>query len=450
VLLEVPPGLSTRLLRDATGAILLHHDALRLRVERLGSTWRQEIAEPTTDVPFSSTDLAALAEAERKAGVEAKAEELQANFDLASGPLLRVAHFDFGPSERARLLVLAHHLVVDGVSWRILLEDLATAYWQLARGERVRLPAKTTSFKQWAERLVEHARSAALQEEAAAWQRLVTPGDPLPRDDPEGVNTLASARTLTVSLDGDETHALLLDVGRTYRAEMNDVLLTALVQACAGWAGTEALRVDLEGHGREPLLDGVDVSRTVGWFTSIFPVTLSAPAGASPAEALQAVKEQLRRVPRRGIGYGLLRYLSHDPSVRQALGALPLADVGFNYFGQLSRADGSSWAAAAGGEGAGRHVAPVGERRALIELDARVEGGCLRAEWTYSQNIHARGTVEGLAQDFVEALRALVAAARTAETPSYSPADFEKARLSESDLSSLLEQLRRPRRASER
>ena len=160
---------------------------------------------------------------------------------------------------------------------------------------------------------------------------------PLPVDQVEGDSRAGTAETVVVTLGEEPTRALLQEVPAVYRTQVNDVLLTALAQAYVRWSGQGSLLVDLEGHGREELFDDVDLSRTVGWFTTLYPVLLHVPAGSGPGQALQAVKEQLRGVPNRGLGYGLLRYLSGDEELRQRLGELPGAGVCFNYLGQVDR-----------------------------------------------------------------------------------------------------------------
>jgi hypothetical protein len=250
-----------------------------------------------------------------------------------------VALFDLGPRQSSRLLILIHHLAVDGVAWRILLEDLMTAYQQVRRGENAQLPPKTTSFRDWAQKLAAYARTAELKQELGYWlapARVKTPR--LLMDYPVGpeANTEASARVVSVSLTAEETQALLHEVPTAYRTQINDLLLTALAQSFSQWTESRTLLVDLEGHGREAIFDDVDLSRTVGWFTTIFPALLNLEAW-EPGEALKSIKEQLRAIPNRGVGYGLLRYLSGDEEIAARLRQSPQAEVSFNYLGQFDQ-----------------------------------------------------------------------------------------------------------------
>ncbi|MGH8473947.1 MAG: condensation domain-containing protein, partial [Gammaproteobacteria bacterium] len=225
-----------------------------------------------------------------------------------------------------------------------------------------------------------------------------------------------------------------------YHTQINDVLLTALVQSFERWTGERALLLDLEGHGREELFAEVDLSRTVGWFTTLFPVCLGLQA-EEPGEALKAVKEQLRAIPHRGIGYGVLRYLHPDPEVRAALQALPQAQVSFNYLGQLDAmlSEGSLLRPAQ--EGSGPPHSPRGQRPHLLDINGFVAGGRLQLQWTYSTRVHRRATVEHLAHGFLEALQALIAHCQSPEAGDCTPSDFPEVRLNQEQLEGILERV---------
>ncbi|HEX7243015.1 MAG TPA: condensation domain-containing protein, partial [Longimicrobiaceae bacterium] len=304
------------------------------------------------------------------------------------------------------------------------------------------LPPRTTSFGRWAERLAEHARSETTLAERDFWTRAAeVPGAPLPVDLPGSAGTEGGVRTVTVSLTTEATRALLQEVPQAYRTQINDVLLAALVRAFAGWTGERSLLVDLEGHGREDLFEGVDLTRTVGWFTSIFPVRLEADPAADPGETIRSVKEQLRAVPGKGIGYGLLRYLSGDAELAERLAAAPRAEVAFNYLGQ--------WDAGTPGEPlfrmtrepAGPSRAPANPRRHLLEVNAAVGGGELRVSWTYGTETHREETVRALAGRYTDALRELIEHCRSAGAGGYTPSDFPVAGLDQKKLDRLMGKL---------
>jgi amino acid adenylation domain-containing protein/non-ribosomal peptide synthase protein (TIGR01720 family) len=444
LLLEVRGAITPALLEQAVQHLLEHHDALRLRFTATESGWQQVNAglDATESVPFSFIDLSGISAAEQATVLETTTSELQASLNLAEGLILRVALFDFGDNQPNRLLIVIHHLAVDGISWRILLEDLQQIYQQLSQGEAAQLPRKTFSFQQWSESLREYARSEQLQQERNYWLR--SPHHfSLPVDNPDGANTVALARTISVSLNVEETRALLQDVPSAYQTQINDVLLTALVQTFAEWTQEHSLLLDLEGHGREATDKDIDVSRTVGWFTTIFPVVLTLEGISHPGEALKAIKEQLRGVPNRGIGYGVLRYLSEDAQVTQQLQSFPQAEVRFNYLGQFDQVlpESSLFKLVYPTPGASR--SPRGNRRYLIDINGFVLGGKLQLEWTYSKQIHQRTSIEQLAQGFVEALRSLIAHCQSPEAGGYTPSDFQKAKVNQKDLDRLFAQINR-------
>ena len=419
-LLEVPPTFNSTLLQQALQQLLVHHDALRLRFTKSEEGWQQFNALPDEAVPFSLVDLSALPETEQTEAIESTSAQLQASLNLDSGPLVRVALFHLGNYKPSRLLLVIHHLAVDGVSWRILLEDLQTAYQQLESSCSIQLPAKTTGFKHWAFKLTEYARSSVARKELTYWQSLSrTQITRLPVDCSEEANTVASARTVSVSLNVEETSALLQEVPKAYRTQINDVLLTALVQVLAAWSGSNSVLVELEGHGREEILSDVDLSRTVGWFTTRFPVLLDHKATDNLGDTIKSIKEQLDAVPNRGIGYGLLRYLSGDASITSILQALPMAEVSFNYLGQFDwgMQPGSLFKLAP--ESVGPEGSNLGHRSHLLGINLIVIEGQLQLGWTYSENFHHLTTIESLAQNYTSALRSLIAHCLSPSARSY-------------------------------
>jgi non-ribosomal peptide synthase protein (TIGR01720 family) len=397
LMLEAREKVDAGLLEQALQRLVEHHDALRLTYERENGAWKQHHVGVKSNRTISRyVNVSSLAEGDQRRAIEGAADEVQGSFKLSEGPLLKAALFERGEGRTQRLLLVAHHLVVDGVSWRVLLEDLNTAYGQLQRGEPVKLPAKTTSFKAWAGKLAEYARTEGLEKEVEYWlakerQRVAR----LPVDKAGGTNTLESARRLTVTLDADETRVLLQEVPAAYRAHINDVLLAALGQALARWMAGKPVLVDLEAHGREELFEDADVSRTVGWFTSMYPVQLEVRPGAGPGEALRAVKETLRRVPGNGVGYGLLKYLGR-PEVSARLRALPRAEVSFNYLGQLDTMASGDTTFGLVREPTGPSRGRTGARSHVLDVEVSVLDGKLQLLWVYSDGLHERITIEAL------------------------------------------------------
>ncbi|MDW8319057.1 MAG: condensation domain-containing protein, partial [Anaerolineae bacterium] len=403
-------------LEQAVNALVAHHDALRLRFHRTADGWQAEVAEAAA-VALERFDLSAAPSEERSAALEAIAARLQAGFDLARPPLLRLAYFDMGADEPGRLLLIFHHLVADGVSWRILLEDLAMAYAQLSRGQPVRLPGRTTSLRTWATRLAAYAQSEAAKAELPFWLSLAETGaapTALPVDFPGGRNTYGSTDELTLALSEAETTALLQRVPARLGASIQAVLLAALARGLAPWTGSRRLWVETEGHGREEVLPGVDLSRTVGWFTGIYPVLVE-PGGDDAAADVRRVDAALRRIPARGVGYGILRYLSDDAAGRAALARLPQPPINFNYLGQFQEgAMGESGPLRLGPapERVGPEQHPNEERPAQLYVVGIVTGGALQVRWLYSRNVHRRETIQRLAEAALAELRRLAELAR--------------------------------------
>ncbi|HEX6289429.1 MAG TPA: amino acid adenylation domain-containing protein [Herpetosiphonaceae bacterium] len=430
ILLSVTQPLAVDTLRDAVVCLLRHHDALRLRYARLDQGWQQMIVDDVSP-PLTVLDLCELAADEQQRALQAEVQRAHQSLDLVNGPLLRLVYAQYAPPQRARLLLVIHHLAVDGVSWRVLLDDLQTAYLYLAQGQAVRLPRKTTSFQHWARRLQAYAQTDAIRAERAFWT------DPawaeaaaLPRDHDLGPNTVAASEYLSVALSAAETHALLHQVPRTYRTQINDVLLTALAQALTGWTARNTVLIELEGHGRDELFEDVDLSRTVGWLTSFYPVRLQLEPGMEPGPALKTIKEQLRAIPRHGLGYGLLRYLRGDT----ALAAPPQAELSFNYLGQLDHVLTGDGLFQLAPESPGMPLSPAAHRSHLLDVVARTTGGQLQILWFYSANTHRRETIRGLADSCVSALRALIAHCQQPHVGGYTPSDFPLARLTQHEL----------------
>ncbi|MBX9258017.1 non-ribosomal peptide synthetase, partial [Desmonostoc muscorum CCALA 125] len=346
-----------------------------------------------------------------------------------------------GRNKRARLLIVIHHLVVDGVSWRILLEDLQTLYEQLSVGQAIQLPAKTTSFKDWAQRLTEYAQSDILKSELGYWLSASdSPVASLPLDYADGVNTAASVSTVSVSLDEAQTQALLQDVPKAYKTQINDVLLTALALVLSRWTNSHSVLFNLEGHGREDIIDGVDLSRTIGWFTTIFPVVLKLAAidFDNFGNALKSVKEQLRKIPNKGIGYGLLRYLNLDAEILAQVQTIPISEISFNYLGQFTQVVNTSSLVQLASESGGQSQSLQGQRSCLLDVNAIIANERLQIDWIYSTDIHQQTTIENIAQEFVEILQELIAHCLSPENAGYTPTDFPLLQLNQLELDQIL------------
>ncbi|WP_150050248.1 non-ribosomal peptide synthetase [Methylomonas rhizoryzae] len=400
----------------AVRGLLAHHDSLRLRYSLGPDGWRQFYAESADGECWEQLAAADAAQ------VSEIARRLQRSLDLANGPLVKVALIAVADGSQ-RLLLVAHHLLVDGVSWRILLEDLQALYAGASS-----LPAKTASFGRWGERLKAYAASPELAQQKTYWQTLLRGVPEPPRDFPVAEAKFAEAQTVSLEIDAESTRQLLTTAPAAYRAGVNDLLLSALAAVLQGWSGG-ALLVDLESHGRDHPFEGMDLSRSVGWFTCVYPLRLAA-VGESGA-TLKAVKQMLREVPDGGLGYGVLRYPA-DPAARAEWEGLPQARIGFNYFGRL---DGEAGDFAAAPETVGDDHDPCAPLPYWLEINAQVAGGVLQLRWRYAASQYRRDTILALAEDYRRQLAAILA--HCAGTSGVTPSDFPLAGLSQAQLDAL-------------
>jgi len=415
-------------LEQALLAVLEHHDALRLSFTRRDAQWHAEhLAVPKGGVLMQ-------AQVRDMQQCTALFTDTQRSLDLERGPLVRALLVD-GPQGQQRLLIAIHHLVVDGVSWRVLLEDLQNVYRQLSDGQSVSLPAKTSALRDWAARLQAYAGSESLREELSLWQdRLAGPDAVLPVAHPHGSRRNRDADTVSVRLDAEHTRQLLQQAPSAYRTQVNDLLLTALARVLCRWSGHGAALIQLEGHGRESLFDDIDLTRSVGWFTSAYPLRLTPQTGQG--DSIKAIKEQLRAVPHKGLGYGVLRYLADD-LCKQSMAALPSAQITFNYLGQFDQSFGADALFHPLDESAGLAHDPDAPLPNELSVDSQVYGGELVLRWTFSRERHDPQAIQDLAQAYLAELQALVAHCLEDNAGGLTPSDFPLAHLSQSQLDSL-------------
>ncbi|WP_248796649.1 non-ribosomal peptide synthetase [Pseudomonas sp. MWU13-2105] len=433
VLLAPTRLLEPHVLEQALLTLLEHHDALRLRFTRRHGQWLAEYAAATRASVLQQVRVADFTQCTELYS------EVQRSLDLQQGPLLRALLVD-GPQGEQRLLLAIHHLVVDGVSWRILLDDLQTAYTHLIDGQPVQLPAKTSALRDWAARLQAYAGSESLREEMALWQaRLAGPVAELPGLNRQGGGHNRHAQSLSVRLPAARTRALLQQVPVAYRSQVNDLLLTALARVICRWTASDSALIQLEGHGREGLFDEIDLSRTLGWFTSAYPVRLTPcliEEAAGQGASIKAIKEQLRGVPHKGLGYGVLRYLA-DPAHRAALAALPQAPITFNYLGQFDHGFGDAALFRLLDESAGQAHSPEAPLPNELSIDSQVYGGELVLRWTFSRERLAPQTVAELAQAYLGELDSLIEHCLNDGNGGLTPSDFPLARLTQPQLDAL-------------
>ncbi|MEO5877174.1 MAG: amino acid adenylation domain-containing protein, partial [Streptosporangiaceae bacterium] len=429
VLLRVPGELGVPNLVAALQAVLDRHDVLRMRLE---PGWLPVVGDTADAEPL-------VHRVDGIDGITAHARQAAARLDPQNGVMAQLVWFDAGPGVQGRLLVMFHHLVMDGVSWRILLPDLVTAWAHALAGQPADLAPVPTSFRRWAQRLTAEAADPARAAELDTWIDLVEGPNPklAKRALDPGIDLAGTAGHLTVTLAPETTEPLLTTVPAVFHGRVNDALLTGLSLAVAHWRkqrggrGTGVL-LDLEGHGREEIVSGVDLSRTVGWFTTIHPIRLDPgvadwaevrDGGAAAGHALKKVKEQLRGIPDNGIGFGLLRYLNEETA--EELADLPQAQIAFNYLGRVAQDDGD-WSPAP-------ELLPPGEDPRMpmahsLEINAVTRdlpgGPSLEITWTWPDALFTLEEISSLSEFWLEALRGLVAHAQSDGAGGFTTSDL--------------------------
>lgn len=441
ILLEVPNNLQPDLLKQTISKILYHHDALRLRFVQQGEQWQQNHSDDCNNFAFEKVDLSHLSYHEQLTKIAEISEVQQRVLNLEEGPLMAVVFFAL--AESGKMLIVIHHLAVDGISWRIILEDFVTIYQQLENQQPLQLPPKTSSFKTWAEELQNYGKTPEFYAQFKYWlNRDFSSVFPLPVDaqgDAQS-NIVAHAKTVSFTLNEEQTRLLLQEVPQVYNTQINDILLTALVQAFGHWTGNYGLLLDMEGHGRENVIESVNLSRTVGWFTSIFPVFLTLENPDHLGECLKSIKEQLRQIPNRGFDYGIGYYLNSDLTIQSQLKNYPKAQVSFNYLGQFTSHQIGEMGWKLSQESSGSIHSPLGKRSHLIAIHGIVVDGQLDMEWQYSENFHHQTTIKNLAAAYRDSLESLINHCLSVEG-GYTPSDFPDADLNQVELDELLSEL---------
>ncbi|WP_244481622.1 condensation domain-containing protein, partial [Rhizobium sp. Root1203] len=430
IVVQTPAGLQERHLLAGLKQLLTHHDALRLRVNAMRGDIELEITPEAQSIDPSRL-LTAVRITNDNAGVSPELlaswkKIAVAKLDPASGIMLQAVWFDAGDHRPGRLMLVLNHLVADGVSWRILLPDLQAAVTGAQKDRPLKLDAVATSFRSWSHHLATEAMASARVQELPLW---------LDQSRDEGalvskralhpaVDTPETAQTFTLTLSPSVAEPLLTQLPRKFQAEVNDLLLTAFSLAVVDWRrrsgqNVSAAFLELEGHGRESIGDGLDLSRTIGWFTTQFPVRFdlaflniedALSGGVALRYAVEIVSQQLRRLPDHGLGYGLLRYL--NPETALALRSRPSPQILFNYLGRFSVPDGLDWSVAS-------EVALIGDGNDSsmpiaypIEINAialeRPHGLELEARWTWATQILTERQVRDLAATWFQALNALL------------------------------------------
>ncbi|GIO01172.1 plipastatin synthase subunit C [Brevibacillus halotolerans] len=424
MLLPNEQGWDRQRIEQAFTTIVRHHDALRMNYQ-----FKEKIIQENQGIEgefFTLHEVDVTKEKEWQMRIEQEANQLQASFDLTTGPLVKLGlyHTEYGDY----LLIVVHHLLIDGVSWRILLEDFQTLYEQ--KGE---LPAKTTSFKTWAVQLEEYARSKKLQDEASYWKGLLNKSVRELPADKESSDTFLFGDTKEVQLtfDINETQDLLANAHHAYKTKADDLLLAALVLTINEWTKESDIIVNLEGHGRETIVEGIDLSRTIGWFTTIYPVLFEV-ENHQLSSVIKHVKETLRNVPNNGIGFGILQYMSHSDVSQSQLSS---HHISFNYLGQMGE-DSASQSETDNGVliNTGDQISPMNANPSSLNMTCLVMNNTLLVTFDYNPQRYEQGTIQRLADRYKSNLQAVLDHCVQREQTERTPSDFSTKKLSLEDL----------------
>jgi amino acid adenylation domain-containing protein/non-ribosomal peptide synthase protein (TIGR01720 family) len=420
VLLKVDKGISQSQLEAVVKHLVHYHDALRFKYQMGETGWTQQYGLNPGEL--DSSDLSQSSEKEFGERLTQLCQTTQQSLDITKGDIVRCVWIQT-PSSHShnRFLMVIHHLAVDGVSWRILLEDMEVMLQGITQGQSVQLGAKSSSYRQWYEALDRYSQTKA-QKQISYWQKIQESYTPLTTDTRYTGAVLGSQlKTYSSGLSKTLTTQLLQEISGVYRTDINDILLSALASAVSQWQNTHTLSIGLEGHGREHIEENIDLNRTVGWFTSLYPVHLDIADIADKSELIKTVKEQLRQVPDKGLGYGVLKYISQHPTLQ---GEDPW-DIVFNYLGQLDTAVSSSQWFSAATEAQGSMTSALHQATEKLSINSYVESGELKLNWSYSELHYHPGSIEALTELYIQELQHIIEHCKTNQDKTYhTPSDY--------------------------
>ena len=422
VLLNIDKSAKPELLKMVMEQLAIQHDALRFKYTNINGDWQQEYG--SSNGCFVVDDLKNVSLQLLGQLIKESATLHQQQLNITKGELFCMVLMETPEGEsNNRLLLIIHHLAMDGVSWRILLEDLELLLTSVSEEKDTRLMHKSSSYRQWYKALENYGRSNALKAQLTYWQQVVKEFKALPVDKTNvSVARVCNMAEYVVHLEQDQINLLLTEVPKVYHTEINDILLAALAKTVAEFTKIEWVTIGLEGHGREEIETGIDTSRTVGWFTNLYPLQLSVKPACDEGELIKSVKEQLRQLPGKGIGYGVLKYINRETGLQ---GKDPW-DIVFNYLGQLDNAvNESKWISIAN-ESAGSNTSKDHLINEKISVKAFVKNGKLLISWSYSTLHFHENTIKALATSFVTNLNQLITHCMLQQHSgtAYTPSDF--------------------------
>ncbi len=392
-LFDVKGNITLQMVKAIFNVIAQYHDVFRVRYKLESGTYVQNYTD-NLSINVEERTLKSLDKEE----VNRDATAIQSSLNIFDGPILQIVLYRC-PDGKDRILIVAHHLVIDGVSWRILMDDMETIYSAFMQTGRIALPAKTHSYRQWGNALIEYAKSESCQKEISYWKNIENSIKEIFLSSDSDAKTEENGY-FTISFSEKETSDLIYKVPKKYNTQINDILLTALTLTVGDISNNYEFSFTLEGHGREDVI-GLDVSRTMGWFTSIFPVFLKITDPADLLGSINEVKVALRRIPNKGIGYGIIRYYTDKLSK-------PLPKISFNYLGQLDAGISDEGIFQYAKESFGETCDRKNESYNLIDINGSIKNYAFEIGFAYRGDFYNPETIEKFANQFKRRLLEII------------------------------------------
>lgn len=437
IMLHSEKGFDEEIVEKAFEKIVTHHDALRMTFKKEGSEVIQR--NENNDSQVFQFLIYYVAVVDYESYIEEKVSEIQSGINLESGPLVNVGLFKTYDGDH--LLIVIHHLVIDGVSWRILLQDFELAYKQLMEGQETSLASKTDSYKEWANQIYQYAMSPKLKEQFSYWSNIENQNYiPIEKDIKlSSTRELNDCETISIILDESYTDKLLRETNTAYNTEINDILLTTLAKTIKDWTKNGQVLINLEGHGREDIAENIDITRTIGWFTSKYPVLLRLDDCYDLSDEIKNVKETLRHVPQKGIGYSILRYITLPVWNKEECFCLE-PEICFNYLGQFDT-DLTSDVFTTSSIGSGDNSSKENTSMYALSVGGMIVKNQLIIKFTYSTKEFYKETIDTLSSNFIKNLQEVIEHCSVKQGQEYTPSDFDDDSLSFMELDNLNEML---------
>ncbi len=441
ILLEVAEPLDENILRETFNILVKHHDVLRLRFKINEGVWTQYYSEVDNNDSVRYMQLKNEQANGQENILELECQKVQESLNINNGPIIKFAYFNLGQEQNDRLLIVAHHLVIDGVSWRIIVEDIQKIYSQIQNGIEPKLPLKTTSYSYWASSLIKNSNSKLFTDDIKFWQNQKELLDSIDtNNDVENCTNLEkTASIISRQFPSEKTEKIIKDVTKNLNTEVKEILISSLIRAYSRISGKRVIPLTMEGHGREDIFDDVDISRTIGWFTSLFPIVFDLGESISPSESLKNIKQTLRSIPQNGLSYSILKYLNNNINN----GDLPhLSEICFNYLGVFSNRKQLNNHIFVASENKGSERNDLNQRPFQIDISCSIVDGELKINWIYNSNKFSDNYMNELSNNFMDELEKIIDSSLT-DSQIYIASDFVEGDedLAENDLDSILSEL---------